>query len=84
MRVALLFIDGVGVGARDPDFNPLARRELLLSPFEDGTGTALPNGSRTLLETTFGVPGRPRRLKIVVESVETNVALDAQRFRMPR
>lgn len=60
MRVALLFIDGVGVGARDPDFNPLARSELLLSQFEDGTGTALPNGSRTLLETTFGVPGRPQ------------------------
>jgi hypothetical protein len=31
-----------------------------------------------------GVPGRPRRLKIVVESVETNVVLDAARFRMPR
>ena len=60
MRVALLFIDGVGVGARDPDFNPLARSELLLSQFEDGTGTALPGGGRTLLETTFGVPGRPQ------------------------
>jgi len=60
MRVALLFIDGVGVGARNPDFNPLARGEWLLSQFEDGSGTALPGGARTLLETTFGVPGRPQ------------------------
>ncbi len=57
MRVALLFIDGVGVGARDPDFNPLARGEWLLSQFDDGSGTALPGGALTLLETTFGVPG---------------------------
>jgi hypothetical protein len=28
--------------------------------------------------------GRPQRLRIVVESVETNVALDDTRFRMPR
>jgi hypothetical protein len=60
MRVALLFIDGVGVGARDPDFNPLARAEWLLSQFEDGSGTPLPGGARTLLETTFGVAGRPQ------------------------
>jgi hypothetical protein len=60
MRVALLFIDGVGVGVRNPDFNPLARGEWLLSQFEDGSGTALPGGTRTLLETTFGVPGRPQ------------------------
>src|SRR5215468_4403892 len=60
MRVALLFIDGVGVGTRDPDFNPLARGQWLLSQFEDGSGSALPEGGRTLLETTFGVPGRPQ------------------------
>jgi hypothetical protein len=60
MRVALLFIDGVGVGIRNPDFNPLARGEWLLSQFADGSGTALPGGTRTLLETTFGVPGRPQ------------------------
>ena len=60
MRVALLFIDGVGVGSRDPDFNPLARGEWLLSQFEDGTGTSLPGGGLSLLETTFGVPGRPQ------------------------
>jgi 2,3-bisphosphoglycerate-independent phosphoglycerate mutase len=60
MRVALLFIDGVGVGVRDPDFNPLARAKWLLSQFEDGSGTELPGGARSLLETTFGVPGRPQ------------------------
>lgn len=60
MRVALLFIDGVGVGTPDPDFNPLARGEWLLSQFEDGSGTSLPDGALTLLETTFGVPGRPQ------------------------
>src|SRR5262249_18215109 len=60
MRVALLFIDGVGVGTPDPEFNPLARGGLLLSQFEDGSGTALPGGGLTLLETTFGVPGRPQ------------------------
>ncbi len=31
-----------------------------------------------------GVPGRPRRLQIVVENVEVNPALDEARFRMPR
>jgi len=31
-----------------------------------------------------GVPGRPRRLRIAVESVETNAPLDDARFRMPR
>jgi hypothetical protein len=60
VRVALLFIDGVGVGARDPRFNPLARGEWLLSQFADGTGTSLPGGGLRLLETTFGVPGRPQ------------------------
>jgi hypothetical protein len=35
-----------------------------------------------LVET--GVPGRPRRLRIVVESVEVNVPLDEDRFGMPR
>lgn len=61
MRVALLFIDGVGVGARDDAVNPLARGEFLLSQFDDGTGTALPDGGRRVdLDTTFGVEGRPQ------------------------
>jgi hypothetical protein len=31
-----------------------------------------------------GVRGRPRRLRIVVEKIETNLVLDAGRFQMPR
>jgi hypothetical protein len=61
MRVALLFIDGVGVGPRDEAINPLARGDYLLSQFDDGTGAALPAGGvRVDLDTTFGVEGRPQ------------------------
>lgn len=61
MRVALLFIDGVGIGARDPARNPLARGEYLISHFDDGTGTALPHGGRfKAVDPTFGVEGRPQ------------------------
>ncbi len=61
MRVVLLFIDGVGMGRRDPVHNPLARAEYLLSQFEDGSGTRLPHGGHLRpLDTTFGVPGRPQ------------------------
>jgi len=61
VRVALLFIDGVGVGAADPAVNPLARGRWLLSQFQGGRGEALPpGGARTDLGTTFSVPGRPQ------------------------
>lgn len=61
MAVALLFIDGVGIGAKDPERNPLARGEFLLSQFDDGSGTRLPAGGVvTFVDTTFGVPGRPQ------------------------
>ena len=61
MRVALLFIDGVGIGPRDPTTNPLARRELLMSRFDDGSGSVLPaNGIAHPVDTTFGVAGRPQ------------------------
>lgn len=61
MRVALLFIDGVGIGRNDPASNPLAREELLLSHFDDGSGAALPHGGQLLaLDTTFDVKGRPQ------------------------
>lgn len=60
-KVALLFIDGVGVGARDAAVNPLVAGEFLVSQFADGTGTALPRGGvRRDVDTTFGVPGRPQ------------------------
>jgi len=61
VRVALLFIDGVGIGPRSPDTNPLARGEYLLSRFDDGSGAPLPPGVRAFAaDTTFGVPGRPQ------------------------
>jgi hypothetical protein len=61
MQVVLLFIDGVGVGRRDPDTNPLARADYLLSRFDDGSGAPLPTGgSFAEVDATFGVPGRPQ------------------------
>ncbi|MDY7225173.1 metalloenzyme [Hyalangium rubrum] len=61
MRVALLFIDGVGVGRKDPAVNPLASRAHLLSHFGDAPGNPLPEGgSYTPVDTTFGVEGRPQ------------------------
>lgn len=56
-----VFVDGVGAGPRDPDRNPLARGDFLLSRFEDGSGPPLPAGGRaTLADATLGVPGRPQ------------------------
>ena len=56
-----VFVDGVGAGPRDPDRNPLARGDFLLSRFEDGSGPPLPAGGRAALaDATLGVPGRPQ------------------------
>ena len=61
MRVALLFIDGVGIGARDRAVNPLARASYLLSQFEDGSGEPLPaEGVLHRVDATFAVLGRPQ------------------------
>ncbi|WP_342381111.1 metalloenzyme [Myxococcus stipitatus] len=61
MRVALLFIDGVGIGRKDPAINPLAHREHLLSCFQDAPGPRLPEDGRCLVvDPTFGVAGRPQ------------------------
>ncbi|ATB47049.1 metalloenzyme [Corallococcus macrosporus DSM 14697] len=61
VRVALLFIDGVGIGRKDPAINPLAHREHLLSHFEDAPSPPLPHSGRCIpVDTTFGVPGRPQ------------------------
>ncbi len=61
MPVALVFVDGVGIGARDPSRNPLARRPTLLSQFDDTTGEPLPaGGSVTPLDVRLGVAGRPQ------------------------
>ena len=59
--MVLLFIDGVGIGARDETVNPLAARPFLLSQFQDGTGEPLPDGGRLLrLDPRFAVSGRPQ------------------------
>jgi hypothetical protein len=51
----------VGAGAQDPDRNPLARGEFLLSRFADGSGAPLPaRGRPVLADACLGVPGRPQ------------------------
>ena len=59
-RVALLFIDGIGIGERDPEKNPLSRERFLLSQFQDGSGEPVPGGHLYVVDATFGVPGRPQ------------------------
>jgi 2,3-bisphosphoglycerate-independent phosphoglycerate mutase len=59
--VLFVFVDGVGAGAPDPEVNPLARGEFLLSRFEGGGGAPLPHGGRAALaDATLGIAGRPQ------------------------
>ena len=61
MRVVVLFIDGVGIGRNEPEVNPLARRDYLLSHFQEEPPRALPEGGRCFpVDPTFGVAGRPQ------------------------
>ena len=61
MTVLFVFVDGVGAGRPDPDFNPMAREPFLLSRFEDGSGAPLPSGGRAgLADARLGVEGRPQ------------------------
>ena len=61
VAVLFVFVDGVGAGSADPEVNPLARGEFLLSRFGDGTGARLPRGGRgSLADACLGVPGRPQ------------------------
>lgn len=52
--------------------------ETLWDNYQETGGVAFPRSIE------IGVPGRPRRLRIVVEQLETNVPLDDARFRMVR
>ena len=59
--VLFVFVDGVGVGLKDPEWNPLSRAEFLLSRFADGSGAELPRGGRAIAaDATLGVKGRPQ------------------------
>jgi len=61
MPVLFVFVDGVGAGAPDPEVNPLARGDWLLSRFADGSGASLPaGGAAVLADATLGVAGRPQ------------------------
>ncbi|MFY0569102.1 metalloenzyme [Archangium lansingense] len=61
MRVAVLFIDGVGIGRNEPEVNPLASGDYLLSHFQDEAPRALPEGGLCFpVDPTFGVAGRPQ------------------------
>ena len=52
MRVLIVFLDGVGVGADDPDVNPFARAQLNFFVRDDIT--------RVPLDATLGMPGLPQ------------------------
>lgn len=52
--------------------------ETVFGDYRETAGVAFARSIET------GVQGRPRRLRIVVDSVEVNPALDDARFRMPR
>jgi 2,3-bisphosphoglycerate-independent phosphoglycerate mutase len=61
VAVLFVFVDGVGAGEDDPERNPLARGEFLLSRFAGGGGAPLPRGGRAVLaDARLGVPGRPQ------------------------
>ena len=71
-----------GLVVRTESMRRLRGREVAVeSSFGDYRKTAGVAFARSI-ET--GVPGRPRRLRVVVETVEVNPVLDEGRFRIPR
>jgi hypothetical protein len=54
-----------------------AELETVFADYRETSGVKFPRSIET------GVPGRPRRLRITVETVEVNPTLDESRFRMP-
>jgi hypothetical protein len=55
-----------------------AELETVFADYRETNGVTFPRSIET------GVPGRPRRLRITVDTVEVNPALDDARFRRPR
>jgi outer membrane lipoprotein-sorting protein len=73
---------GTGLVVRTESTRRLRGRDVVLeTAFGDYQKTAGVAFARSI-ET--GVAGRPRRLRVVVETVEVNPALDDTRFRVPR
>ncbi len=63
MRVILIFVDGLGLGTRDPQRNPCAQKGLeLLTCFENRKGStpAARDGFLVPTEATLGVEGLPQ------------------------
>ena len=79
--VRRVYVDSAGLVVRMASTRRVRGHELALETvfgdYRKEGGVAFPHSIET------GVQGRPRRLRIVVESVEINPALDDSRFRMP-
>ncbi len=63
MRVILIFVDGLGLGARDVEINPCAAPDIrLLSCFENGRApvSVARNGYLIPTEATLDIPGLPQ------------------------
>jgi hypothetical protein len=80
--VRSLFLDASGLVVRTDSTRRLRGHELaletVLGDYRKAGGVSFPHSIET------GARGRPRRLRIVVESVEVNPKLDDSRFQMPR
>ena len=58
--VLLLFVDGVGLGERDPDKNPLLRARLRRLRVAQGLPPPDPTGLLVPTDACMGVPGLPQ------------------------
>ena len=62
MRVVFIFVDGLGLGEQNPDFNPCtADGSQMLTNFRDSVPRTVPFDGRCIaLDPTLGVPGIPQ------------------------
>ena len=62
MKLVLLFIDGLGIGKKDPENNPCSRDETgILKVFENEKSKNIPfDGVSKGLDATLGVSGLPQ------------------------